>query len=159
MLACVGLCWPLLACDWVAAWLVGQPLVRRPGWLPMQSLIFQKSVVEISDSNYPSTPHCEPGNRFRFRFAFAACVRASKRGEAAWAREGCASSTLGFKVENSTAPHGHFSSKSYCSPCGFEAISAQVFSRRARRLVCVCIGFGFVFEGDSSRIYRCMFGF
>ncbi len=33
----------------------------------------------------------EPGNRFRFRFVFVSCVRASGRGEAAWAREGRAS--------------------------------------------------------------------
>ena len=61
----------------------------------------------------------KPGNRFRFRFVFVSCVRASGRGEAAWAREGHASSTLGFRVANSTAARGQFSSKSCCYTCGF----------------------------------------
>ena len=51
----------------------------------------------------------EPGNRFRFRFVFVSCVRASGRGEAAWAREGCASSTLGFRVRNFAASSDTFS--------------------------------------------------
>ena len=61
----------------------------------------------------------EPGNRFRFRFVFVSCVRAGGRGEAAWAREGCASSPLGLKVEISTAARGHFLSKSCCCARGF----------------------------------------
>ena len=61
----------------------------------------------------------KPGNRFRFRFVFVSCVRASGRGEAAWAREGCASSTLGFRVEISPPAPGHFSSKSCCYARGF----------------------------------------
>ena len=44
-----------------------------------------------------------PGNRFRFRFVFVSCVRASGRGEAAWAREGSASPSLGLGVENYAA--------------------------------------------------------
>ena len=46
-------------------------------------------------------------------------VRASGRGEAAWAREGCASSPLGFRVANYPPPRGQFPSKSCCSACGF----------------------------------------
>jgi hypothetical protein len=45
----------------------------------------------------------KPGNRFRFRFVFVSCVRASGRGEAAWAREGSASSSLGLWVANYAA--------------------------------------------------------
>ena len=65
----------------------------------------------------------KPGNRFRFRFVFVSCVRASGRGEAAWAREGCASSTLGLRVANSPAPRGHFASKSCCYTHGFYEVS------------------------------------
>ena len=40
--------------------------------------------------------HPKPGNQFCFRFVFVSRVRASGRGEAAWAREGCASRGVGF---------------------------------------------------------------
>ena len=68
----------------------------------------------------------KPGNRFRFRFVFVSCERASGRGEAAWAREGSDSSTLGLRVANSPAPRGPFCVGSklvlliiWCCLCGF----------------------------------------
>ena len=83
----------------------------------------------------------EPGNRFRFRFVFVSCVRASGRGEAAWAREGCASSTLGFRVRNSTAPVRHVFVFFCWYAYGFYAIFAQKCSLGARKLVFFCVGF------------------
>ena len=75
------------------------------------------------------------GNRFRFRFVFVSCVRASGRGEAAWAREGCASSPLGLQVRIYGPARGHFLSKSCCYTRGCSYIFGQKFRRGARRLV------------------------
>ena len=44
-----------------------------------------------------------PGNRFRFRFVFVSCVRASGRGEAVWARDVCPPNA-GPKVRKKSAP-------------------------------------------------------
>ena len=85
-------------------------------------------------------------------------MRASGRGEAAWAREGCASSTLGFRVANSDPARGHFSSKSCCYMCGFKAIFAQQFSRGARKLV-FFVWVLRVSESDSKRICCSTCGF
>ena len=57
----------------------------------------------------------KPGNRFRFRFVFVSCVRASGRGEAAWAREGSASSSLGLRVANSPAARPAFGAHFLCT--------------------------------------------
>ena len=83
-------------------------------------MYFDIHMGHMSDrsSSIPLWQPPELGNRFRFRFVFVLCVRASGRGEAAWAREGSASSTLGLRVENELAAPGHLSSKSCCYTCG-----------------------------------------
>ena len=82
----------------------------------------------------------EPGNRFRFRFVFVSCVRASGRGEAAWAREGRASSTLGFRVRNFPASSGTFS----CLFAGIRVVLCYFcpkVSSQCLQVAVFCVGF------------------
>ena len=83
----------------------------------------------------------KPGNRFRFRFVFVSCVRASGRGEAAWAREGSASSPLGLRGEKRpTPPRGVVEHMLLPNVWVLSLFGPEFYSRCSDSSV-ICVGF------------------